>query len=253
VLFPHTDLDELTGRNQTINPMSEWAINDPYCAYSPKVGQYGENKTVNTAGFISTPELVLQKDTNTIRILFLGESSTAGTGTNLPDTVTWPWRTIEKLKLLLLPTNKKIEFIYGALGGYCSFESYGRLWRRIRFFEPDAIVVNHGWNDLYYFNMLDTIQNYKRGFSVNKLTTLPLIKPYWIDPYCAWSQILTRIRFKIIGGMNPSDGEINDTTGHNMPALTTRKHWMCIEPICHLYNLMAMHSKYPFSPANKPL
>jgi lysophospholipase L1-like esterase len=211
LLLPRTDLDELTGRNQTINPMSEWAINDPYCAYSPKVGLYGENKTVNSAGFISTPEIQLEKDTNTLRILFLGESSTAGTGTNLPDTITWPWRTVEKLRQT--GSTKKIEFINGALGGYCSFESYGRLWSRLRFYKPDVIVVNHGWNDMYYFTMTDSIQNYKRDFSVKKLTTLPLIKPHWIDPYCSWSQLLARIRIKIIGGMDPTDGEINDTSG----------------------------------------
>jgi lysophospholipase L1-like esterase len=211
LILPKLDLDELTGRNQTINPMSEWAINDPYSAYSPIVGKYGENKTVNSAGFISTPEINLKKDSHALRILFLGESSTAGTGTNLADSVTWPWRTAELLKKMNKIEGRQIEFINGALGGYCSFESYGRLWSRLRFYNPDVIVVNHGWNDMYYFNSLDTIHTYKKGFSVTKLTTLPLIKPHWIDPFVSWSQILSRVRYKVVGGMDPTDGEINSS------------------------------------------
>jgi hypothetical protein len=211
--LPKIDLDELTGRNVTVNPMSSWAINDPYSGYSPIEGQYSENKTVNSQGFISTPELTLSKDRNAKRILFLGGSSTAGTGTNLADSATWPWRSLVKLRQMNTEEGRIFEFINGALGGYSTFESFGRLWSRLRFYKPDAIVVNHAWNDMYYFNSVDTIQDYKKGFSVTKLTVLPLIKPHWIDPYVSWSQILTRIRYKVIGGMDPTDGEINATGG----------------------------------------
>ena len=47
-------------------------------------------------------------------------------------------------------TDRDIDFINGALSGYTTFESYGRLWSRLRFFQPDVIVLYHGWNDMYY-------------------------------------------------------------------------------------------------------
>ena len=83
----------------------------------------------------------------------LGESSTAGTGHNLPDAETWPCRTAELLKAQF--AGRDIEFINAAAGGYTTFESDGRLWSRLRFFRPDIVVVYHGWNDMYYFNPTD--------------------------------------------------------------------------------------------------
>ena len=121
---PDIGLYKLTGRAAGPNPISEWAFVDAFCAYRAKPGQYAEDKTVNSHGFLSTPPVTPHKPEGTVRIVFLGGSATAGTGKNLADAETWPWQTVEMLREQLpIP----LDFINAALGGYTSFESYGRL------------------------------------------------------------------------------------------------------------------------------
>jgi len=174
--------------------MESWAVSDPFCAYMSKVSRHEIGKTVNSHGFISTPELKIKKEKNTIRLVFLGESSTAGTGVNLHDTATWPWRTAQKLKKVAVG-NVKIEFINAALGGYTSFESYGKLWSRLIHYEPDIVIVNHGWNDMYYFDYADSPFAWRNKFDFKKSGKFTLISPHWIDPWIRWSQLLSKIRF----------------------------------------------------------
>ena len=82
----HTDLWALTGRALGPDPKASWADVDAFCAYRARPGRYtgyGGNekvKSVNSDGYISTPEVSLQKSPGTIRLAFLGESSCAGTG-----------------------------------------------------------------------------------------------------------------------------------------------------------------------------
>lgn len=197
---PHIDLWELTGRTNARNPMADWASIDAFAAYVPRPGRYPTiGKTVNSHGFISTPELALEKPANTIRIVFLGESSTAGTGHNLADHETWPWRSAEILRTKY--KNKNIEFINGAAGGYTSFESYGRLWSRIRFFRPDYVVLYHGWNELYYTQSALPVTRWRTlpdgswGFHA-KDVVIQLYQPITLDHWIRWSQLLTRIRLR---------------------------------------------------------
>ena len=91
-------------------------------------------------GLYEDLELTVAKDPDVIRIVFLGGSSTAGTGADLSDEDTWPWVATNEL-LPSVPEGKRLEFINAALGGYCTFESYGRLWSRLRAYEPDIVVV----------------------------------------------------------------------------------------------------------------
>lgn len=168
------------------NPMSYWSERDPYFDYTGKPGQYGD-KTINSKGFISTPEIELEKDENTIRVVFLGGSSTAGTGVNLTDNETWPLKAVELLK----KEYPNIDYINAAHGGYSTFESYGRLWSRLRFFNPDIIVVYHGWNDMYYFNeYADNPDTWKSGGQEETFKPIRGIK----NTLISWSQVLARIK-----------------------------------------------------------
>src|SRR5262245_50493031 len=151
---PHRDLDQLTGRTAGPNPIGDWGHVDAFCAYAARPGHFAEGKTVNSRGFISTPEITLAKSAGTIRIAFLGESSTAGMTRNLKDRETWPWQTID---IVREQVPRQVDFINAALGGYTSFESYGRLWSRVGHFSPDVVVVTHGWNEMYYFRRADDI------------------------------------------------------------------------------------------------
>jgi hypothetical protein len=202
------DIMSLTGKKEVNNPMSGWAEPDAFFGFVAKEGVYSEGKTVNSHGFISTPEISLEKPQNTVRIVFLGGSSTAGTGFNLPDNETWPFKVVEKLKNRL---DINIDYINAAVGGYSTFESYGRLWSRIRFYKPDIIVINHAWNDMYYFNdkFGGNPHLWRKGLDVNKKIVVQSFSPMFIDKYIRWSQFLVQLRLTIerVFGQNKT-GEI---------------------------------------------
>jgi len=210
----HDDIWVLTGRKEG-KPgfFKKWALTDAFCAYRAKPGiyysgwRYG-NKSVNSLGFISTPELEITKSPNTIRIAFLGGSSTAGTGPNLADEYTWPWLVWETLRNKL-EGKKKIEFINAAIGGYSTFESYGRLWSRVRFLQPDIVVVYHGWNEMYYFDEIDELFSWKTwqdgSWSTDTHGKIKVYEPLWFDPFIGYSQLLTKIRILL---SQPIKGEI---------------------------------------------
>ncbi len=197
-LMPQLDLNALTGRTMSQGPIDRWADEDAFCAYQPKPRIEAVGKTVNLHGHMSTPAIDFIKPDSTTRILFLGGSSTAGTGFNIDDVHTWPWHTIERLRAL----GHRVDFINGAAGGYTTFESYGRLWSRLRFFKPDIVVVMHGWNDSYYVNRLEewpTLwrSNKNGGTGFHYKEYMEDFAPLGIDRIISWSQLLTRLRLAV--------------------------------------------------------
>lgn len=194
------DLLALTGKKEAVNPMlSTWAKNEPFFAYSARKSFPLEGKTINLHSFISTPEIEFAKDSGTTRVAFLGGSSTAGTGKLLIDEETWPWKVAEQLKSKGL----KVDFINAAASGYTTFESYGILWSKLRFFKPDILVINHGWNDYSYFdsdkNDLINIRKNEEGIyeGVNFMMYYETYVPKEIDEYIFFSQLLSRMRLMI--------------------------------------------------------
>lgn len=204
---PYVDLWVVTGRENGPNPMASWAFIDAFSAYRARPRE--ARRSVNRYGFIATPELTVSKPQNTIRIAFLGESSTAGTGrSNFADEDTWPWQVADLLQKGF--REKHIEFINAALGGYTSFESYGRLWSRIRFFSPDIIVVYHGWNEMYYFNRVDGMTSWRTladgSWSLDRTEQpITIYEPLSVDSVIWPSQALIRLRLYFT---NPFDGEV---------------------------------------------
>lgn len=210
VRSPHDDLWALTGRSVSSHPIADWAYLDAFAGYKGKPGIYRSGsvvKTVDREGFISTPEITPAKPANTIRIAFLGESSTAGTGTLLPDSITWPWQVAENLRHRPNRT-ARIDFINAALGGYSTFESFGRLWSRIRFFAPDIVVVYHGWNEMYYFRKVDTITEWRTlpdgSWGLESSVPVTVYEPRWYDWFVRPSQLLTKVRLRLT---TPRNGE----------------------------------------------
>jgi lysophospholipase L1-like esterase len=187
--------------------LASWAFIDAFSAYRARPRE--ARRSVNRYGFIATPELTVSKPQNTIRIAFLGESSTAGTGrSNFADEDTWPWQVADMLQKGF--REKHIEFINAALGGYTSFESYGRLWSRIRFFSPDIIVVYHGWNEMYYFNRVDGMTSWRMladgSWSLDRTEQpITIYEPLSVDSVIWPSQALIRLRLYFT---NPFDGEV---------------------------------------------
>ncbi|MBL4847116.1 MAG: SGNH/GDSL hydrolase family protein [Planctomycetes bacterium] len=211
----HSDLWAFTGRSLAEHPMARWAQLDAFCAYRAKPGRYGSltgAKTVNEHGLISTPSLSLAKPAGVTRVLFLGGSSTAGTGLNLDDQDTWPAKVIARLSEEF--PKKRFQLINGALGGYSSFESFGRLTQRLRFFRPDVVIVYHGWNDLYYFGDRDlahrwrTLDDGSWGFEKRPRK---LVEPRFFDHLIWPSQVLTKVRIRL--AVAAGDGEIGESRG----------------------------------------
>lgn len=187
------------------NPMNYWSKPSPYSAFTAKPGVYG-GKTVNQQGFVSTPEISISKPDSVIRLVFLGGSSTAGMGKNLNDEETWPWKTINMLKKKL---SVKIDFINAALGAYTTFESYGLLWSRLRFYKPDIIIVNHAWNEMYYFNEIANNPISWRESKYDQTSeTWSAIKIKLLS----MSQVLVRIKL-IIDKFKNQTGEIGKNKG----------------------------------------
>ena len=198
------DLMAETGRREGANPMKTWAMVDAYSAYRARPGRVKmapfRVKTVNRHGLISTPDISVNKERDVLRILYLGGSSTAGLGGfNLVDTETWPWLATNLVQQRF--PERKIEFINGAAGGYTSFESYGRLWSRLRFFSPDIIVVNHAWNEMYYFNRASEILTWRTlpdgEWTLDRLPKSRWYKPTFLDHIFQYSQLLSRARINL--------------------------------------------------------
>lgn len=175
------------------NPMARWAQVDAFCAYRAIEGEYlSHRKTVDENGFFSTPPLPRTKPPGTLRIAFLGGSSTAGTVPYLGDEETWPWQVVERLRAAL--PGREIDFVNAALPGYGTFESYGRLWSRVRFFAPDVVVVYHGWNDMYWFRDAAKASTWRVGRDggwgfdgIDRVVQVPLTP---VPAWAGWSRVL---------------------------------------------------------------
>ena len=217
IALPYRDLADLTAWKERPNPMAKWATTDAFCAYKPRKSEdwAAVDKTVNSFGFLSTPEISTDKSEGTIRIAFLGGSSTAGTGKMLSDEETWPWRTTERLQERF--PDKEFEFINAAASGYTTFESYGRLWSRVRHFAPDYVILYHGWNDLYYLNpdiykLLPTWRTLRDGSWSFEGSHIRYRKrePMAVDGWIQNSQALTHLRLRLtkkvrgeVGNLDP--------------------------------------------------
>lgn len=211
----NTNLWALTGRKIGVNPASTWAFVDAYSAIRGRPGIFSiePKKSINSHGFISTPEIPVEKPDDVTRVVFLGGSSTAGTGHNLADEDTWPWQATD---ILNKTTGHRVEFINAALGGYTTFESFGRLWSRIRFFSPDIIVVYHGWNEMYYFDDVDNITTRRTlpdgswSLKTTRRSTVTY-EPLWIDYLIRPSQILTKARIRLSTRVGGEVGQAKNT------------------------------------------
>jgi hypothetical protein len=197
-LYVPLNILEATGVKAGDNQIKKWGFEDAYSGYvaKPMATKNQDGKTVNRFGFISTPDLSEHKKKRTIRIAFIGGSSTAAG--RLSDEETWPYKTTALIRASY--KERDVEYINAALGGYTSFESYGRFWSRVRLFEPDIVVVNHGWNDMYYFGKADELYKWRNGigdWGVGAKMKSKKYEPFKIDVLIVWSQLLTRVRLLI--------------------------------------------------------
>jgi len=157
-------------------------------------------KTTNSEGFISTPEVPLDKPPGTFRIVFLGGSSTAGTGVILPDSETWPQQTIKRLRELR--PQVPIDFINAAVNGQDTKSLFGRFWSRVLNFNPDLVIVNEAWNDMYRFHDYEAG---RRDFGdVEGEVYRKMLSSRAMDAYFSWSRLYAFARLRL----DPPSGEL---------------------------------------------
>ncbi len=99
---------------------------------------------INSHGFRS-PELPLSKPANTIRIAFLGESTTFGAEASSNDMT---WAHLVNVGLQKRFPDVRFEWINAAVSGYVVKDSIIRFQNQVVPFHPDIVVVYHGNNDL---------------------------------------------------------------------------------------------------------
>ncbi len=101
---------------------------------------------VNARGYRGRNEFAVPKADGTIRIVFLGGSTTFDG--NARDGRDWPHLVEQDLRARGFTS---VEVINAATPGHSTWESLGRLYSEIWMFEPDYVVVSHAWNDIKYF------------------------------------------------------------------------------------------------------
>lgn len=138
----------------------------PFAAFTWVPNARFARQTVNGDGFVSTPQVPLEKAAGELRIVTLGGSSTVGLGN--ADDDTYP-RVLERLLRARFP-DAAITVINAAAGGYATPESLGYLQSRLVHYRPDVVVVMHAWNDMYYFALDDvSLSRWRENLNVQAL------------------------------------------------------------------------------------
>lgn len=168
----------------------------PFSAFSWIPNARFLKQTVNSHGFVSTREIPFERNSNELRIITLGGSSTVGNGN--VDEETYP-RIFEEL-LQEKFSAKQINVINGAAGGYSTRESLGYFQSRLIYYQPDIVIVMHGWNDMYYFTKTDEeLSQWRKDFNLQAMWNpnvsgkLKDLMPKDLQ-YLSWSQLYLHLR-----------------------------------------------------------
>ena len=100
--------------------------------------------STNAAGFRG-PEITQPKPAHTVRLAFLGASTTYCAEVS-SDAAVWPQLVVEELRRRFPETT--FDFVNGGVPGYTVASSRKNLRHRVAALQPDIIVVYHATNDL---------------------------------------------------------------------------------------------------------
>ncbi len=99
---------------------------------------------IDSRGFRS-PELTVPKPAGTLRLAFLGGSTTY-CAQSTSNATTWPSLLVDKLREEF--PNARLDFVNAGVPGYTTRESLLNLRARVAELEPDVIFIYHATNDL---------------------------------------------------------------------------------------------------------
>lgn len=110
----------------------------------PTPGMKRGGISINALGFRG-PELTVPKPPGTVRIAFLGGSTTYCAEVSSNE-LTWPHLVTQGLRSRY--PQLAFDYVNGGAPGYSTIQSTRNLKSRISSLEPDVIVIYHGTNDL---------------------------------------------------------------------------------------------------------
>lgn len=125
----------------------DWATGKP----GEKSPQYRRTIKINNAGFRDDEEITLEKLTNTIRIITLGDSCTYGWGVESSNTFS---KLLEK-KLNAASPGVNFQVINAGIPGYTSYQGILLLKHKLLRYSPDIIISAYGWNSHFIFPYTD--------------------------------------------------------------------------------------------------
>ena len=140
----------------------------------------------------------VRKPAGTIRVMIVGGSSVFDTSvTDTPDNLSNSWPS-KVQKILHQDGISNVEVINAGIPGQSTLDSLGRLFSELWYFEPDYVLIYHGWNDIKFWSHKEVSPEH---------TMLEIMRPLnneanpfihyqgSFDRYASASQVYTRLRY----------------------------------------------------------
>ena len=130
----------------SLTTLQEFVTDEETGLRIPKASSKNGHIGVNSLGFRG-PEIPLPKPSGTIRLAFLGGSTTWCAEVS-NDEATWPHLVTRNLQGKFPDWN--FDYVNGGVPGYSTIESTKNLLGRVQKTNPDLIFIYHATNDLSY-------------------------------------------------------------------------------------------------------
>lgn len=134
-----------------VNNGQWWSADGDYTRHAesglwiPRANSASHKITINSLGFRG--DEIEEKEPNTLRIAFLGGSTTYCAEVSSDQHV---WPAIVEKEIQKRAGALKVDHINGGVPGYSAIHSFKNLTHRIAPHDPDWIVIYHATNDLTY-------------------------------------------------------------------------------------------------------
>jgi lysophospholipase L1-like esterase len=131
-----------------------------YLLYIPTPNFTANGVQQNNAQGYRGEAIPVQRSANTLRVLFLGGSTTYGEGVNQPNE-TYPAQLGLLLQQVPAFSNRQIEILNAGLRWGTSAEILTHYLLKFRYYRPDLVIINPGGNDPVAYTTL----NYQPDYS----------------------------------------------------------------------------------------
>jgi lysophospholipase L1-like esterase len=166
----------------------------PYCFYVKRENSEGIYPS-NSHGHVGKVEPIAHKSKNTVRLYFVGGSTTEEIDSSLGPDSHWP--AIYTHKLNRYYPDRSFECINAACSGYTSAESLSEFLYRGLDFRPDYLFIYHNVNDAWTVQMR---KEFKPDYSLARIVG-SLKRPFFASiPQIPLSYLYQALRRKLMAG-----------------------------------------------------